>query len=70
MRAWTSPDDSATPAPTMATIMSPTALKPMKFGMSEVYMKRTPSVVSRLLTAMVWSWYVFWSLPFFSLLLR
>ena len=37
----------------MATIISPTAVKPMKLGMSDAYMKRMPSAVSRLRTAMV-----------------
>jgi len=51
IRALTSPEVSATAAPTMATIIRPTAAKPMKFGINEVYMKRMPSAVSRLRTS-------------------
>ena len=53
MSAFTRPASSATPAPTMATIMSPTAVKLMKFGISRSYMKRIPSAVSKLLAAVV-----------------
>jgi hypothetical protein len=43
MRALTRPEASATPAPIMAPIIRPTAVKLMKFGMKELYMKRMPS---------------------------
>ncbi len=53
MSVLTSPDSSATPTPTMATMMTPTALKLMKFCTTEVNMKRTPSAVSRLRAVLV-----------------
>ena len=45
--AVTRPDSSATPAPIIAAIMSPTAVKLMKFGISDAYMKRMPSRVQQ-----------------------
>ena len=51
--AVTRPDSSATPAPIIAAIISPTAVKLMKFGISDEYMKRMPSVFSRLRIAVV-----------------
>lgn len=47
------PRSSATPAPIIATIISPTAVKLMKFGISDEYMKRMPSIVSRLWIAVL-----------------
>ena len=49
-----SPDSSATPTPIIATMMTPTAPKPMKFGTIEVTRKRMPSADSRLRTVVVW----------------
>ena len=51
--ALTSPADSATPTPTMATMITPTALKFMKFCTTPVNMNRMPSVVSSPRTAVV-----------------
>ena len=51
--AVTRPDSSATPAPIIATIIRPTAVKLMKFGISEVYMNRMPSTLRRLRIAVV-----------------
>ena len=48
------PDSSATPTPIMATMMTPTAPKFMKFGTIEVKRKRMPSAESRLRTVVVW----------------
>ena len=53
MRAVTRPEASATPAPIMAAIMRPTAVKLMKFGISDAYMNRTPSADTRLRRAVV-----------------
>ena len=53
MSAVTSPDSSATPAPIIAPIISPTAVKLMKFGISDEYMKRMPSAFSRLRISVV-----------------
>jgi len=50
MSAFTRPASSATPTPTMATMMTPTALRFMKFCTTEVNMNRMPSSVSRLCT--------------------
>ncbi len=36
MSALIRPEASATPTPIIATMMSPTAVKPMKFGMTDV----------------------------------
>ncbi len=44
--ARTSPASSATPTPTMAMMITPTALKPMKLATTPVYMNRMPSMVS------------------------
>jgi len=43
-----SPACSATPTPTIATMMSPTAVKPMKLGINVEYMNRSPSMLRRL----------------------
>ena len=51
--AVTSPDSSATPAPIIAAIIRPTAVKPMKLGISDSYMNRMPSALSRLRIAVV-----------------
>ncbi len=51
--AFTSPEASATPTPTIATMITPTAWKFMKFVTTPVNMKRMPSAVSRLRAAVV-----------------
>ena len=48
-----SPDSSASPTPIIATMITPTAPKPRKFGTIEVNMKRMPSPESRLCTVVV-----------------
>ena len=48
------PNSSATPTPIIATMITPTAPKFMKFGTIEVKIKRMPSAESRLLTVVVW----------------
>ncbi len=49
------PDSSATPTPIMATMMTPTAPKFMKFGTIDVNRNRMPSAESRLRTVVVWT---------------
>ena len=51
--ALTRPDASATPTPTIATMMTPTAWKFMKFCTTPVNMNRMPSAVSRLRATVV-----------------
>ena len=53
INAWIRPACSARPTPIMATRMIPTGPKLMKFGTTDVKMKRIPSADSRLLTAVV-----------------
>ena len=48
-----SPDSSATPTPIIATMITPTAPNPRKFGTIEVKRNRMPSADSRLRTAVV-----------------
>jgi hypothetical protein len=50
INALTSPASSATPAPIIAAIKSPTAVKLMKFGIIELYRNRTPSADHKLRT--------------------
>ena len=47
------PAVSATPTPSIATMMTPTAVKFMKFWTTPAYMKRMPSLDSRLRTEVV-----------------
>lgn len=47
MSAPTRPEYSATPTPTIATRITPTAANPRKFGTKDVNMNRMPSAVSR-----------------------
>jgi hypothetical protein len=49
------PFSSATPTPTIATMITPTALKFMKFWTTPVNMNRIPSTVSRLRATVVTS---------------
>ena len=53
MSAPMSPASSATPTPIIATKMTPTTPKPAKLATNDVKMKRMPSAVSRLSTAVV-----------------
>ena len=50
-----SPDSSARPTPIIATRITPTPVKPRKFAIGEVSMKRMPSGDSRLRTDVVCS---------------
>ena len=47
------PDSSATPTPIIATMITPTAPKPRKFGTIEATRKAMPSPESRLRTVVV-----------------
>jgi len=53
MIADTSPAASATPTPSIATMITPVAVKLMKFCTTREYMNRMPSAVSRLRAAAV-----------------
>ena len=56
IRARIKPDCSARPTPIIATMKMPTGPKLMKFGTTEVTMKRSPSGASRQRTVVVTSW--------------
>jgi hypothetical protein len=53
IRAPISPASSASPTPIMATMITPTAEKSLKFCTKLVKMNRIPSALSRFFTAMV-----------------